>query len=314
MSAIVLASTKNMPYDKWLDWRKKGIGGSDASVVCGINKYKSPVELWLEKTGQLPHSEAGESAYWGKRLESLVKDEFTRRTGIEVVTVNKLLRSKEEPFMIANLDGVCRSPEHGNCVFEAKTSSAYRAEEWNDGIPDEYELQIQHYMAVTGYTGAYVAVLIGGNTFKWKLIERDEELISMLIKWEHIFWEHIKSNVPPALDGSEASANYLKKRFPNSVPQSKVELPASALELIRMYEEAGGKGEEYSEQKLKAENQLKEMLGDNEIGVIGNRIITWKSVSQERIDGKALKAEQPTVYSQYANKSSYRRFSIKTAS
>ena len=63
--AIILASTENMPYDEWLEWRKKGIGGSDASVVCGINRWKSPVELWMEKTNQLPYQEAGEAAYWG---------------------------------------------------------------------------------------------------------------------------------------------------------------------------------------------------------------------------------------------------------
>ena len=61
MPAKVLVSTENMPYEEWLEYRKQGIGGSDASVVCGINRYKSPVELWLDKTGQLPHQEAGEA-------------------------------------------------------------------------------------------------------------------------------------------------------------------------------------------------------------------------------------------------------------
>ena len=51
MSAKILVSTENMPYADWLEYRKQGIGGSDASVVCGINRYKSPVELWLDKTG-----------------------------------------------------------------------------------------------------------------------------------------------------------------------------------------------------------------------------------------------------------------------
>ena len=54
MPAKILVSTKNIPYADWLEYRKQGIGGSDASVVCGINRYKSPVELWLDKTGQLP--------------------------------------------------------------------------------------------------------------------------------------------------------------------------------------------------------------------------------------------------------------------
>ena len=79
--AVNLASTENMPYDEWLDWRKKGIGGSDASVVCGINRYRSPIELWMDKTNQIPYQEAGEAAYWGTQLEALVKAEFTKRTG-----------------------------------------------------------------------------------------------------------------------------------------------------------------------------------------------------------------------------------------
>ena len=176
MSAIVLASTENMAYEDWLEYRKLGIGGSDASVVCGINRYRSPVELWLDKTGQLPAQEAGEAAYWGRQLEALVRAEFTKRTGIAVRIVNELLQSEECPFMLANLDGVCDVPDVGPCIFEAKTASAYKASEWDDAIPDEYALQLAHYMAVTGYAGAYIAVLIGGNTFRWKFVERDEEL------------------------------------------------------------------------------------------------------------------------------------------
>ena len=94
MSAIVLASTKDMPYEEWLEYRKRGIGGSDAAVVCGISRYKSPVELWMEKTDQMPYQEAGEAAYWGTQLESLVRDEFTKRTGIEVIQPHQLLQSK----------------------------------------------------------------------------------------------------------------------------------------------------------------------------------------------------------------------------
>ena len=108
--AKILASTENMPYEEWLEYRKKGIGGSDASVICGINKYKSPVELWLEKTGQLPYSEAGEAAYWGTQLEALVRNEFTKRTGIEVNTVSQISQHDAYPFMLANLDGTCQHP------------------------------------------------------------------------------------------------------------------------------------------------------------------------------------------------------------
>lgn len=313
MPAQVLVSTENMPYEDWLEYRKQGIGGSDASVVCGISRYKSPVELWMEKTDQLPYQEAGEAAYWGTQLEALVRTEFTKRTGIEVAHTKQLLQSTVHPFMLANLDGHCEHPDYGICGFEAKTASAYKAAEWEDAIPDEYQLQIQHYMAVTGYRGFYIAVLIGGNTFRWKFVERDKELISMLIELESDFWAHVEDRTPPPLDGSSAAAKFLAERFPSSVPASQITLPETAAELIQQYDAACEQLAVFTEQKQEAENQLKEMLGDNEVGTTQNHIITWKSVSQERLDSKTLKAEHPALYKKYANQTSYRRFSIRVA-
>ena len=311
MPAKVLVSTENMSYADWLEYRKQGIGGSDASVVCGINRYKSPIELWMEKTGQLPHQEAGEAAYWGTQLEPFVRAEFTKRTGIEVSRRNELLQSEEHPFMLANLDGICEVPDVGPCIFEAKTASAYKVGEWEDAIPDEYALQLAHYMAVTGYAGAYIAVLIGGNTFKWKFIERDEELISMLIQLETDFWNHVQDGTPPPLDGSDASAKFLAERFPNSTPRSHIILPDTAANLLAQYDEACEELEAVTERKQKAENLLKEMIGENEVGTAGDRVITWKSVSQERLDSKTLRAEHPVLYKKYVNQTSYRRFSVK---
>ena len=313
MSAITLASTESMPYTEWLEYRKLGIGGSDAAVVCGISRYKSPVELWMEKTDQLPYQEAGEAAYWGTLLEDIVRTEFTKRTGIEVNKVQQILQSEEYPFMRANLDGVCQHPDHGICGFEAKTASAYKTGEWEDSIPDEYQLQIQHYMAVTGYKGFYIAVLIGGNTFRWRFVERDEELIAMLIEREGDFWDHVQQMTPPAMDGSDASAKFLAERFPDSTPKFQIDLPAAAAELLQQYDTACQQMEVLTEQKQRAENLLKEMLGSNEVGTIGDRVITWKSISQERLDSKTLKAEHPTLYKKYSNKTTYRRFSIRTA-
>jgi len=313
MSAKVLVSTADLPYEDWLEYRRKGIGGSDASVVCGVSRYKSPVELWLDKTGQLPNQEAGEAAYWGTQLEALVRTEFTKRTGIEVQQVKQLLQSEEYPFMLANLDGLCEHPDYGLCIFEAKTASAYKAGEWDDAIPDEYLLQIQHYMAVTGYQGAYIAALIGGNTFKWKFVKRDEELIAMLIELEAAFWENVQNGTPPALDGSDASAKFLSQRFPESAPMSQIILPEDAAALIRQYDVACEQLETVTEQKQEAENRLKEMLGENEMGTVGERIVTWKTVSQERLDSKTLKAEHPMLYKKYVSKTSHRRFSIKAA-
>ena len=312
--AVVLASTETMSYEDWLEHRRLGIGGSDASVVCGINKYKSPVELWMDKTGQLPPHEAGEAAYWGTQLESIVRAEFTKRTGIEVSKPSVILQSEEHPFMLANLDGTCEVPDIGTCIFEAKTASAYKVGEWEDTIPDEYMCQLQHYLAATGYQGAYIAVLIGGNTFRWKFVERDEELISMLVELESAFWNHVQDGTPPPLDGSDAAAKFLSERFPSSRPNSAITLPDTAADLLAQYDDACAELEIVTEKKQKAENLLKEMMGSNEVGTAGGRVITWKSVAQERLDSKTLKAEHPALCKKYTNKTSYRRFTIKSAS
>ena len=314
MSAVVLTSTKGLTREEWLSYRRLGIGGSDTSVVCGVNRYKSPMELWLEKTGQLPEQDVGEAAYWGTRLESLIREEFTLRTGIEVIPVNQIIQSREYPFMLANLDGVCRCPTYGKCVFEAKTANAFKADEWEgEAVPQDYILQIQHYLCVTGYNGAYIAVLVGGNAFQWQYIPRDEELISMIIRYEKDFWMHVQDGVPLPPDGSDACVKFLNRRYPHSIPGSKIMLPDNAADLIGQYNAADKQIDILTEQKQKAGNLLKEMLGNNEIGIIGDDSISWKTVNQKRFDSKLFESEQPDLYKKYVSKSSHRRFTVKVA-
>ena len=161
MLAKVLVSTEGMSYSDWLDYRRRGIGGSDASVICGINRYKSPVELWMEKTNQLQVQESGEAAYWGTQLEPFVRDEFTKRTGIEVSKPSVILQSTEHSFMLANLDGICEVQNVGRCIFEAKTASAYKTGEWEDTIPDEYILKDTLQSADTQESFDAILVKIG---------------------------------------------------------------------------------------------------------------------------------------------------------
>ena len=91
----VMVSTKNMTRNEWLDFRKCGIGGSDVAIICGLNKYKSQLQLWMEKTGQSEPEEAGEPAYWGNVMEPIIRNEFAIRTGFRVDTINSILRHPE---------------------------------------------------------------------------------------------------------------------------------------------------------------------------------------------------------------------------
>ena len=142
----ILAKTKDLTREAWLRIRTQGIGGSDVSILAGINPYKSIYELWKEKTGQSEPSEAqSEYAYFGSVLEPIVKAEFMKRTGLKVRAKNMILQSTDYPFMIADLDGVIN--DNGEiCIFEAKTASEYKLSEWKKGVPMAYIFQVQHYM------------------------------------------------------------------------------------------------------------------------------------------------------------------------
>lgn len=307
-----LISTEDLTREEWLEWRQKGIGGSDASVICGINKYKSPMELWMEKTGQIEAVIAGEAAYWGIVLEPVVRDEFAKRTGLQVYQMNHILQHSEYPFMLANIDGyVYDEVKKEFYIFEAKTASAFSAHEWDTTIPEAYMLQVQHYLAVTELNGAHVAVLIGGNTFKHFFIPRDDELIALLIALETQFWDCVVSGRRPKIDGSQASTDLLNRLYPQGKLKDIIELPENAVEIIHNYEQAQADEKAAAERKDEAANVLREMLGDNEKGSIAGRMVSWTNVSTDRLDTKVFKAEMPDIYAKYLTNSISRRFSIK---
>jgi predicted phage-related endonuclease len=214
--------------------------------------------------------------------------------------------------MLANVDGIVSNENGKKSIFEAKTASAYKAEQWeNDKVPEEYLLQVMHYMSVTGLDSTYIAALIGGNKFIYKLIERDDELIDMIIQLEYDFWDCVENNVPPLVDGSESCSNLMNKLYPSAENKSKIILPAEALTLIKQYNSAKEQENIFSEMKDEAANKLKSMLGNNETGIIDDITISWKNVTTERLDTKRFKTEVPEIYNYYVTKTTSRRFTIK---
>ena len=306
----VLIKTNNLTREEWLKCRTKGIGGSDVSVIAGLNKFKSVFQLWLEKTGQAePDEDGNDYTYFGTVLEPVVKKEFTRRTGLKVRAKRMLLQSEEYPFMLADLDGVIN--EDGKlCIFEAKTASAYKQEIWEKGVPEEYQLQVQHYMAVTGAEKTYIAALVGGNHFYYHTVYRDNELIELIIDLEKKFWEkNVLQNVEPMPDGSDATTNFLNEKYSISNGMS-IELPEHALDLCNQYEQLADEIDSLKEQKEAVANQLKNFLKDNESGTVGGRKVTWKQITTTSFDRKRFEKENKEIYDAYTTKSHYRRLSV----
>ncbi|NPV52174.1 MAG: hypothetical protein HPY71_01470 [Firmicutes bacterium] len=295
----------------WLQERRKGIGGSDVAAIAGLSKWKSPVEVYLEKVGEAPEEEQSEAAYWGTILEDIMAREFQLMTGLKVQRRNAILQHSEYPWMIANLDRVIVDKERGRGVLECKTASEWLRSEWEgDKVPDAYMIQVQHYLAVTGYQYAYIAALIGGNKFIYKEIKRDEEVINYLIKIERDFWQLVESRTPPEMDGSEASSKLLDMLYPEAEKGAEIRLPMEAEDLIAEYEQARAEEQAAAERKEAVANKLKALLGTNEIGVVGDRKVTWKMVTSSRLDTKTLKTECPDIYAKYARESQTRRFMI----
>lgn len=311
MQAQVLTRTDQMNRQEWLHARRRGIGGSDAAAIAGLSKWKSPVAVYLEKVGQAPTEDLqSDAAYFGTILEDVVAQEFAKRTGLKVRRRNAILQHSEHSFILANVDRLIVGAKEG---LECKTASEYLKDEWKEEeIPAQYLVQCQHYMAVTGYEAWWIAVLIGGNKFVYKKVERDQELIDYLIQIESDFWnQHVLNRTPPAFDGSEASGELLKVLYPAALYEEEVELSLEADEWIQAFEQAKQEEQEASARRKEAENRLKALLGENEKGAAGDRLVTWKNVVSSRVDTKFLKAKFPDVYEQVVKESVSRRFAIK---
>lgn len=309
----IMVSTKDLTREQWLKLRRKGIGGSDASVVMGKNPWRSIQQLWEDKTGKTPVQEnSNEYTYWGNVMEGIIRKEFMNRTGLKVRQKHFMMFHPQFQFMFADVDGIVTDERGEKCIFEAKTVSQYREEEWRDGkIPVEYMMQVQHYLAVCEMQKAYIAALIGGNHFIYHTILRDEGMIAELVHAEKQFWNYnVKCDIRPEIDDSSATKDFLDKKYRDSVKDS-VKLDRSLEAVLKQYQEVESQLKDMEQKKNGLSNQLKAALGEHEEGRLENgQIVRWKRIEKKLVDAKKLKAEQPEIYKQYSNVSAYRMLSV----
>lgn len=299
MAKLLMTVEQMQDRAAWLKARNAGIGGSDASVIVGVNKWKSPFALWMEKTGQAePESlEDNEYVYWGNVLEETVAREFTKRTGKEVHR-RGLLQHDTIPYLLASVD---RLVVGENAGLECKTANGFAAKLWEgDEVPDAYYVQCQHYMAVTGADRWYIAALIGGNHFVHKCIERNEDDIKALLEAEAEFWRKVEAREMPEVDGSPDCTKALVEKFSGGAPA--IELPAEANAALDNIDKLEAMIDTFKSQVDAEKNRLRVWLGDAEAGTTASgRKVTWKTqAGRVTVDSKKLKAELPDVYAKYS--------------
>ena len=303
--------TGKLTREEWLQLRRAGIGGSDASVIMGKNPYRSILQLWEEKTGKLPVTDDGnEYTYWGNVMEPIIRKEFMNRTGLKVRQKHAMIIHKDYPYLFADVDGIVTDERGEKCIFEAKKASQYKAEQWEDGVPEEYILQVQHYLEVCGMDKAYIAALIGGNKFVFHTIYRDDELIRNLISREKEFWEGcVLTGTEPVMDDSDATRDYLNQKYSDPIEGS-IQLQEDMKSVLAEYQDVDCKIKELEKQKTGFANQIKAAMGEYETGEVDGTVVSWKKISRESLDSKRLRKEQPEVFAEYRNISSYRKLSI----
>lgn len=306
-----LINIKDLTREEWLQERMTGIGGSDAGTILGVNKWKSKTQLFFEKTNpEMIQEISNDAIHFGNVLEDVVAEEFAARTGKKVRRDNRMLRHPEHHFMMANLDRVVVGEK---ALLECKTTSQYNAEQWeDDNVPAQYLCQIQHYMAVTGFEKAYIAVLIGGQSFIWKEIERDDELIQIIIDAEKDFWENnVQANVIPEIDGSEATSDFINHMY-QDIDNEEIELGSEADTLMKAIESIKEDIKEQQQLQKKYENQLKDSLGHNTAGKTAAYLATWKQQTRRNLDKKALEEKYgKEAIDQFYKESEYRVLRIK---
>lgn len=284
----LIADTSKMTHEEWLDIRKKSIGGSEIAAVIGMNRWKTQFAVWAEKTGRIDSSvQQSESMYWGIVMESILRQEFSKRTGYAVKEAHYIFASIDNPFMTANIDGYVDLGNGEYAVLEIKTAGNYAESDWNDGCPIEYFCQVQHYLYITGMKKAFIAVLIGGNQFKYLEINRDEDTIQTIICCAKQFWNLVQTDIPPAVTDKDNSI--LATLYPTAKDVT-VKMPKEYKDVLRQYTEAKQAIEVAKKAKEEAEAKLKVFMKDSDTAVIDGYKISWKSSDRKALSADKVKA------------------------
>jgi putative phage-type endonuclease len=291
----------------WLEARRLGIGGSDCAAALGLSKWTSPLALYADKIGEGEAKEETDAMRFGTLLEPIVRAEAQRRLGATIVYGQPAIVSPVYPWMRVNLDGRISD----TVIFEAKTarSDAGWGDPGSDDIPQEYVLQNQHAMIVTGAVVVEIAVLIAGSDFRLYRQQHNPSLAELIIEGERAFWRCVQTRTPP--DPTTLQEINLRWRQAESRSvQLSPEGAAAVRRLTEIREQIKTLEAEGDQCEMMIKSELREADVATADGVVA---VTWKQSKPSRaVDWKRIEAEHPALVAQYAaEKPGSRRFLIK---
>lgn len=294
--------------DGWLEQRKHGIGGSDVAAIMGLSPWRTPAEVWLEKTGRAEPQDLSDRPHVqrGVDLEAFVGEQFKKRHGgMRVRRVNAVCQSIERPWAQASLDYECAelsgdiSRDWG--VLEIKTSR--NDADWADGIPVYYMTQVQHYLSVTGRSYAWVAVQFDSD-WLWEYreyrIERDEEDIAAIDAAVDTFWhDYVEKDVMPVLVGTSGEAKGLTDLYAHPSSESVTDTDAETLQLVSDYQDAADREKKAKADKQKVSTLLMAKVGDHKALYTDTAKVLWVRTDAKRFDEKRFAVDHPDLAAEY---------------
>lgn len=333
--AEVVVNTENLTREEWLEWRRKGIGGSDVAAVMGVSPFTTIRDLYYDKLGILPVIEEEESNWVekevGHRLEDLVAEIFARKTGFKVFPVRKMFRHPKYHFMLADVDYFIIFPDGKLGILECKTTNYNAKDKWdNDTVPINYIYQGRHYMAVMDIDVVYFACLYGKNEneFVIRHVNRERMEEDEMIDQEQYFWEEfIEKRQEPPYTGKPDLILESIRNFTGYADKDIPELHLSGLEAASL--------ERYlylSEEKSKLEKRKREIeaeqkslsipfvekMGQGCKAVLVNGTskykITYNPTIRKQIGKEQLEKlmyQHPDIYHEYTKTTESRTFRVK---
>lgn len=331
---LVLVDTAQLARPEWLEYRRKGLGGSDAAAVLNISPFRTARDLYYDKLGIIT---ADDQENWvalevGNLLEPLVARIFAEKTKLKIYQRKCMFQHPHYPWMLADLDYLVELPDGTTAILEIKTTN-YNAKDkwWYNGeeiVPVYYETQGRHYMAVMNLDRVYYCCLYGNNEDEAiiRRIDRDMDYEMELIALEQDFWEnHVIAKCPPPYledDGDLILESLHRTLGPASVDTPPVVFnkmqSARVTRFLELQEEkslhdADAKAVEAKMKRLKA--LIVADLGTNSSAVSEDGCtITWNPVRKSGVSKEGLerlKVVYPDIYEEYVTISESRRFNIK---
>lgn len=274
---------QNSSRDAWLARRVHGLGASDAPVILGLSKYRSPFQLYHEKLGLAAADPAeSEAAEWGLTLEAPLSARFERETGRVTVAppAHMIYQHNTIDWLLASIDrwqhdiGVLGAvtPIEGWSPLELKTSNWALDKDWKEEAPLAYQVQLQHQLAVSGGSMGSIAGLIGGQKFVWTDIQRDDAFIAILLMEEAKFWQRLLDHDTPPVDASEQTKQTLKRLYATETGEI-VSLGPAAIEWDNDLEAAKKAIDEWEGKARLAKNRILSAIGNATVGSLSNGVI-----------------------------------------